>query len=198
MIGLFVVWFAELRERPGVSTPAFPLEVNMPSDKKGTIWAAIIGLIGTVIVAALGFYQHQLDRAQIQNLQKQVQGVVGKYEWQWAGDRWRVVAQISSNQAEPFNIALEGKQKCPSAWKDFLKGDGTAYQELDGSLKLDVTAKVTSYDYDCLNSHLAQDTIRGDLFPVAALAGRIEWTENGQTQDGDMVLTKYTSRGTIW
>ncbi len=171
----------------------------MPSDKKGTIWAAIIGLIGTVIVAALGFYQHQLDRAQIQSLQKQVQAIVGTYEWQWAGDRWRVVAKIFSNQVGPFNIALEGKQKCPNnAWKDFLKGDGTAYQQMDGSLKLDVTAKVTSYDYDCLNSHLAQDTIRGDLFSVPALAGRIEWTENGQSQEGDMVLTKYISRGTIW
>ena len=57
--------------------------------------------------------------------------------------------------------------------------DGSAYQQVDGSLKLDVTAKVTSYDYDCLNSRLAQDTIRGNLVAFPALAGRIEWTENG-------------------
>jgi hypothetical protein len=77
-------------------------------------------------------------------------------------------------------------------------GEGPATQQSDGSLHIDITAQVTSYDYDCKTLHSGQDQIVGDLQPVPALAGSISWTENGKSSPGDMVLVKYKSTRSLF
>jgi hypothetical protein len=164
----------------------------VPKANTGMVIAALVGLVGTIFTALVGYKIHSDDQSKVRDLQQQVQTMRGIYEWQWAGDRWLGRITISSDQTGQLRAMVSAKQHCQDKWVDFMEGQGPAFQQ-NGDLRVEISAHTKMHDYNCQITHEGSTTITGDLQPVVAFAGTVIWRENGQESPGDMVLVKYTS-----
>ncbi|MBZ5509705.1 MAG: hypothetical protein LAN70_00895 [Acidobacteriia bacterium] len=168
--------------------------------EKIKMWTAIFALFLAVIsafTAVAALIDRSKAQATIRDLQAQLQTIGGKYEWQWAGDRWIGGLTITNDESGRLRAKVDVKQRCRDTWVEFMKGEGPVYQQ-DGGLRLEISSQVTNHDYGCNVTHTASPTVSGFLQPTIAFAGPVKWKENGQEGPGDMVLVRYTSSNKIY
>lgn len=159
---------------------------------RGKIIVAVITAVISLIPTMTKIF---LDRQTIKDLQKQIVGLHGSFEWQWAGDGWKGVIRVVPNQYGRRVATIDMKKWCNKQIKGDLiesTSDGSV-DAYENGFTLSLPVKNYVYDQNCQLTGTTESTLTADLNRVEAYAGQVAYKDQQGTAYGDMVLVAYSS-----
>lgn len=156
------------------------------------IIVAIIAAGATLIPALTKIY---FDHRKIADLQNQIIGIHGDFEWQWAGEGWKGMVTISNNSYGRRIAKIDMQKWCNGKVRGPLidsTSEGTV-DAYENGFVLHLPVKRYLYDANCQLSGTVESTLSANLNRVEAYAGLVEYKDTSGTSHGDMVLVAYSS-----
>lgn len=160
---------------------------------KAKIIVALITALASLIPTMTKIY---LDHRTIKGLRNQIVGLHGSFEWQWAGEGWKGIVQVASNQNGRRIATVDLKKWCNNqsigdAIESTSDGEVDAYEN---GFTLHLPVEKYFYDQNCKLQGAARYTLTADVNRVEAYAGEVTYVDDkGKKTYGDMVLVAYSS-----